>query len=198
MLPGRGGRGMPMPWLDANGLLPGRGPPGLGPPGFDPEAGFAAPGFPSADFAAPGFCPPGFISASASAAGDAGSAAGCAGAASAGAGASGSGFGAGFGPGFGAPAAFLAAGFAAASPSPWALVTPSASRAALTLRATGGAMLDEDALTNSPISLSLARTTLLSTPISAAISCTRGFATFLLSGFTPDRREPLISRRASL
>ncbi len=186
---------MPMPWLDAKGLLPGRGPPGFGAPGLAAEPGFAAagfsavPGFAAAGLASAGFAeglgPPGLTSARASAAGE------LFGSACSAAGAGVSGLGAGFGPGLGPlPAGFLAAGFAAAPPSPWDLVTPSASRAALTFRATGGAMLDEDALTNSPISLSLARTTLLSTPISAAISCTRGFATFLLSGFTPDRREP--------
>ncbi|OUE29458.1 hypothetical protein BFL35_15135 [Clavibacter michiganensis] len=72
-------------------------------------------------------------------------------------------------------------------------VTPAASRAALSLRATGGSMLDDGPLTNSPISLSLASAVLLSTPISAAISCTRGFATVLLSGGPlPGRRGPLV------
>lgn len=203
LLPGFGGRGIPMPWLDAKGLLPGRGPEGFGAPGFAP--GFAAPGFgadppgfgaaapglggvlPGFGAVAPGFgaedpafgaVPPGFggddgfVSAAFSAAGFAVFAAG---------------FGPGFAPGFGALDFFSVSLLAWALP-PW--VTPSASRAAFTFRATGGATADELALTNSPISFSLARTTLLSTPISEAISCTRGFATFLLSGFTPDRREP--------
>src|SRR5690606_28031852 len=98
------------------------------------------------------------------------------------------------GPGAGAgvePAVFDGAGLAsAAAESSFGFATPSASSAALPFRATGGAIAEEGALTNSPISFSLARTTLLSTPSSVAISCTRGFATFLLSGSTPDRREP--------
>ncbi len=64
--------------------------------------------------------------------------------------------------------------------------SPSASRAARSLRATGGSMVDEGPLTNSPSSLSFARAILLSTPSSDAISCTRGLAaTILLSGSTP-------------
>jgi hypothetical protein len=56
-------------------------------------------------------------------------------------------------------------------------------------------------LTNSPSSFSFARATLLSTPSSEAISCTRGFATILLSGVYPDRadrylRTGLISSRS--
>ena len=78
-------------------------------------------------------------------------------------------------------AAGASAGFAA----------PSASRAARSLRATGGAMVDEGLLTYSPSSFSFARATLLSTPISEAISCTRGFATILLSGVHPGQGGPL-------
>ena len=81
----------------------------------------------------------------------------------------------------GALAAGASAGFAA----------PSASRAARSLRATGGAMVDEGLLTYSPSSFSFARATLLSTPISEAISCTRGFATILLSGVYPGQGRPL-------
>jgi hypothetical protein len=55
--------------------------------------------------------------------------------------------------------------------------TPSASSAAFTLRATGGATLEDGPLTNWPIFSSFSSTTLLSMPSSAAISCTRGFAT---------------------
>ena len=79
---------------------------------------------------------------------------------------------------FGAPAA----GLASADP-------PSEARAARSLRATGGSIVDEGLLTNSPSSLSLARATLLSTPSSEAISCTRGFATILLSGVHPGRAD---------
>jgi len=68
---------------------------------------------------------------------------------------------------------------------------PSASSAALSLRATGGSMLDDGPLTNSPSSLSFASATLLSTPSSLAISCTRGFAaTILLFGTCPSRGKP--------
>jgi hypothetical protein len=64
-----------------------------------------------------------------------------------------------------------------------------------------GAMVDEGLLTYSPSSFSFARATLLSTPISEAISCTRGFATILLSEVSPDRadrylRTGLISSRS--
>jgi len=45
---------------------------------------------------------------------------------------------------------------------------------------TGGSTVDDADLTNSPISPSLARTTLLSTPNSLASSWTRTFATLLL------------------
>ena len=71
---------------------------------------------------------------------------------------------------------------------------PSASSAAFSLRATGGSMVDEGLLTNSPISLSLARAILLSTPSSAAISCTRGLQPqFSCLGSTPDRGGPLVA-----
>ena len=70
-------------------------------------------------------------------------------------------------------------------------LAPSACSAALSLRATGGSMLDDGPLTNSPSSLSFASATLLSTPSSLAISCTRGFAaTILLFGTRPSRGEP--------
>ncbi|TQL53364.1 hypothetical protein FB464_0867 [Subtercola boreus] len=64
----------------------------------------------------------------------------------------------------------------------------SACSASFRRRATGGSMLDEGPLTNWPISLSFAMATLLSTPSSLAISCTRGFATILLvRAVTPNR-----------
>ncbi|OUE22829.1 hypothetical protein BFL36_08955 [Clavibacter michiganensis] len=112
-----------------------------------------------------------------------------------GAGAVGCGPGVGRPPGFGADERLPGRGAddgAAAGAAAWP-VTPAASSAALSLRATGGSMLDDGPLTNSPISLSLASAVLLSTPISAAISCTRGFATVLLSGGPlPGRRGPLV------
>lgn len=71
----------------------------------------------------------------------------------------------------------------------------SEARAARSLRATGGSMVDEGLLTNSPSSFSFASATLLSTPSSEAISCTRGFAfaTVLLSGGLPRQGRPLVA-----
>lgn len=71
-----------------------------------------------------------------------------------------------------------------------AAAAPSVANAARSLRATGGSMLDDGPLTNSPISLSFAKATLLSMPSSEATSCTRGFAaTFLLSGGLPSQAD---------
>src|SRR5690606_20774876 len=97
---------------------------------------------------------------------------------------------AGFGAGL---AAGLGAGFA----------TPSASSRCFRRRATGGAIEEDADLTYSPISLSFSRATLDSMPSSAAISCTRGLATILLSGSAPDRSgryrwRGLISSRSLL
>lgn len=50
-------------------------------------------------------------------------------------------------------------------------------------------MLDDGPFTNSPISLSFSRTFLLSMPRSDAISCTRGFATILLSRDCPGQEQ---------
>jgi hypothetical protein len=69
-------------------------------------------------------------------------------------------------------------------------VMPSASSAAFSLRATGGSMLEDGPLTNSPISLSFSRAFFVSMPSSDAISCTRGFATILLSGVCPGWGQP--------
>src|SRR5690606_24853636 len=71
------------------------------------------------------------------------------------------------------------------------LAAPCASRAARSLRTTGGSIVEDGPLTNSPISLSCASATLVSTPSSEAISCTRGLvlATILLSGVHPDRAD---------
>lgn len=207
LFPGRGPVGRcPIPCAEENGLLPGRGAPGFGAP-------------PSFDFGAAG---PGV--AAAGAAGSAGaSAAGAAtGASGAGAGL-GPGLGPGVGapepgfaaagvaasevssadfaaPGLAAPglaAPGLAAGFAAAAgaASPDDFREASDSMAARSLRATGGSMVEEGLLTNSPSSLSFASAILLSTPSSAAISCTRGLpATILLSGVGPPRQgRPLVA-----
>ena len=193
LLPGRGGRGIPMPCDVANGLFPGRGAgaPGFAAgfaPGLGAALGFAAgfagcasgvagcdSGFGAAGFA-PGFGTAGFFAAGFGAAGFLSEAAGFFGAA-------------GF---FAAAGFFSAAGLAALSLAASGF-TPSASNAAFTLRATGGATLEDEDFTNSPMSLSFASTTLLSMPRSAAISCTRGFATFLLSEVhATDRREPCL------
>lgn len=193
LLPGRGPAGRwPMPCADENGLLPGRGAPGFG--AASPE-GFAAVSSPDAGAAG---------------AAGAGVSAGAAGASVTGA--SGAGFGAGFGPGTGAPgfgarpgAAGLAPGAADLAPeaedaaagaaSPDDFRDASDSMAARSLRATGGSMVEEGLLTNSPSSLSFASAILLSTPSSAAISCTRGLpATILLSGVGPPRQgRPLVA-----
>src|SRR5690606_27836629 len=101
-----------------------------------------------------------------------------------------------FGPGL-APAVFGAAVFApsdlvaAGFCSALGFASASASMAARSLRATGGSMVEEGLLTNSPSSFSFASANLLSTPSSAAISCTRGLAaTILLSGSVyPDRAD---------
>jgi hypothetical protein len=161
-----------MPCEDEKGLLPGRGAPGFGAPLSDASA-FSADG------------------AGALGAG----AAGAAGASAAGF-SSAAGFGPGLGPGVGALGPGLAAdddaaGFAAGFSSALGLIAPSASMAARSLRATGGSIVEEGLLTNSPSSFSFASATLLSTPSSAAISCTRGLpATILLSeSVHPDRAD---------
>ena len=84
------------------------------------------------------------------------------------------------GPGPGAPARRPGRGPGVGAPSPVGL--PAAGgNASLSRRATGGSIVEDALLTNSPISLSLARTTLLSTPSSFASSCTRALpATGLL------------------
>ncbi len=181
-----------MPWLEANGLLPGRGaPPGRGADGAaGPGVGAGAP-------------PPGVAGASdvAGAAGvaAASAAAGAAGVAGPGTGAAGF-AGPGRAPVVGRAAAAGVAGDAGAGAAAL-LPAPSASRAVRSFRATGGAIVDEGLLTYSPSSFSFARATFESTPSSEAISCTRGFATFLLSGVHPDRvdrylRTGLISSRS--
>ena len=174
--PGRGdmGRGMllglgrvPMPCDDENGLLPGRGPPaGRVPMPCDDENGLL-PG------RAAGFAPVSSTAApvEAGVASVAG-AAGTAGAsdtpldASAGAGASTAAVSAGA---LGAGAAFGAA-FAAGAASAGTGFSPSASRAARSLRATGGSIVDETPLTYSPKSFSFASAIFESIPYSCAIS----------------------------
>ena len=98
----------------------------------------------------------------------------------------------------GSAAARAGAGAAAAAARLCSLAAPSASRAARSLRATGGSMVDEGLLTNSPSSFSFARATLLSTPSSDAISCTRGLAaTILLSGWSTQAGQTVSCGRVS-
>jgi hypothetical protein len=206
--PGRAAGRRPMPWVDENGLLPGRGAPGRAPP--PPGRGPGVPGRRVSVSGATGATP-----AAAGAAGTSGSGAGA-------------GFcGPGLGPGRGAvrAAGTSAAGTSGAGASGWGSTTAGASgttvsacaacgAAAAGLAAaflagalgladllaapdsptdfssapywsvnrftTGGSTVDDADLTNSPISLSLARTTLLSTPSSLASSWTRTLATLLL------------------
>lgn len=214
LLPGRG--------------MPGRGPPGRGAaesPEAAGAAGAAGVAEPDAAEASAGFCGAAAAgaagaaaagvagadaaarSAEAGAGADAGAAAGAAGAAGAGVEvrpAEGPGAGApgrappGRGPDdddFGAAEDEPAAG---ADEPPEAAPAPALISASLRRRATGGSMLDEGPLTNWPISLSVARATLLSTPSSAATSCTRGFAaTILLSGWPTQTGQAVSSGRVS-
>jgi hypothetical protein len=244
--PGRGAGRRPIPWLGANGLLPGRGAPGRfgcgradgragGGPGrravSRPSPGALAAGRSVAEDGAwaagasdAGACAAGASDAGAWTAGASDAGAWAAGAWTAGAweaavgvwtaGTSGVLAGPGRGPGrtgercavtgadaaagadaagaawagaswapgvtaapFGTPAA-RAAGTAVAAPWPFAL--SSAPNVSANLFTTGGSTVDDADLTNSPISLSLARTTLLSTPSSFASSWTRTLATLLL------------------
>ena len=68
-------------------------------------------------------------------------------------------------------------------------------KASLSLRTTGGSTVEEADRTNSPSSLSLAITALLSTPSSFASSYTRTFATALLSRSGPVRARTAATSR---
>jgi hypothetical protein len=73
--------------------------------------------------------------------------------------------------------------------------TPSSANAAFSLRTTGGSIVEEGPLTNSPISFSFSRVRFESIPNSAAISCTRAFpATILLSERTQPGRAATYRR----
>jgi hypothetical protein len=172
LLPGRGaGRGPGR----GPAAAPGRGAAGAAPPAGPgrepPAAGAGACGAGGADgAAAAGACGAGAAGRGPGAAGRAGagaaaSAAGGTGATGAGAGAEGAG--AGLDAGAAARGAGRAAGAAEPLPEP---VAPSASRSR---RATGASTVEDADFTNSPCSLSLASTVLLSTPNSLASSCTR-------------------------
>lgn len=162
-----------MPWLEANGLLPGRGAPGRAAGRGAGEVGFGA------GEAAAAAAPPS-VSASATGAG-VGPGAGSAFAA---------GLGPGLGPGLGAAAEVSAAGasdFSAVFSADFAAVLAGAAAAAaafssspycfLNRISTGGSTVEEADFTNSPISFSFSRTNLLSTPNSLASSWTRVLAT---------------------
>jgi len=88
----------------------------------------------------------------------------------------------------GAPEAALGAAAGAGAPPPFWV-----SRAPRSRRATGASTVLDADLTNSPISLSLARTVLLSTPSSFASSCTRalpGTALLTLRSCEPNPQRP--------
>ncbi len=171
--PGRGAAGRAGAWPPPtpNGLLATRGPPGRGAPGRGAGAGFGVTGRAAAGMST------GADGATASA--GAGIAAGTeadatgveVGELTAGAGAAVTGTGADLGAeaGMGADATFLAGA---------GVATGNASRSR---RATGASTVEDALLTNSPSSLSFARTSLLGTPSSFASSCTRALpATGLL------------------
>jgi hypothetical protein len=177
-----------MPWVEENGLLPGRGAPGLG-AGRGAAVGDAE--------AAGAMDSPGAAGASgADAAGDSGisvrSGADSTDGAAAGrgpglavvAGASSGTTGAAVGSSASAAAAlfagaFFAAFFAALASAACFHTSPCSS---WRRRATGGSTVEEADLTNSPMSLSAARTSLLGTPNSFASSWTLALATILLLG----------------
>lgn len=155
---GAGGRGMGRSTgcADENGLLPTR---GMRAAGFGAGRG------------------PGVVPGAGRVGG--GPACGCSAAGGGGAGGSGAGGAAGLGPaGFCAGATSLTAPFALASPLPAALSSPFGAgftppNDSRSRRATGASTVEDADLTNSPCSLSRARTSLLVTPSSFANSCTR-------------------------
>jgi hypothetical protein len=199
-----------MPWLVANGLLPGRGAPGRPAPERAPPGRPAPPPRESRDGAAaglgaagrgPGVGPAGFraeAAAGASAVGAAGSwgaaeAAGAAAGASAGASTSGAGSEAGAGWAAGAGSAGSGAFRAPGLGADLVVLAGAAARAAAgasavfggnfsrMARSTGASSVDDAELTYSPASFSAPRRSLLVIPSSLASAETRIFATSLLS-----------------
>lgn len=201
--PGRGARGWPIPWEEANGLLPGRGVPGrrpLGPgvpgsPPVEPGRGRGGTAEPSPDLAAgaawPGArgttgrgtgvgcggagCSVARAAGAAGAEGAVGTAAAGAGGvvAAGGAGGVAAGASAGTSTGVGAAATCSpSAVFAAAAFFVVAFLTGGGSLASFSLRrlSTGASTVEEADRTNSPMSFSMLRTVLLSTPSSFASS----------------------------
>ncbi len=206
LLPGRGARSPSrpaperwpwrgMPCDGANGLLPGRGAPGRAPPAAWPPAGRGAPGrgaLPpgrgAADWAAGAASAGAAGAAGAGAAGAAG--AGVAGAAGAGAAASAAGFAA---AGLGAAGRAAGAAFAGAA----SLAGAAAFSAGAELlyfsriaRSTGASSVEDADRTNSPAAFRSSSRALLVTPSSLASSCTRTFATSLLSWPSPRQGGP--------
>jgi len=104
------------------------------------------------------------------------------------------GTGAAVGAGAGAAAATFSGAAAGALPAAFsgALAPPNASRS---LRATGASTVEDADLTNSPSSLSRARTSLLVTPSSFANSCTRALPAATTS---PSLEERWVSRASGL
>ena len=212
MLPGRGAAGRPIPEdpPEENGLLPGRGPAGRGPAGREAVSAEAAAGsgVDGADGAvgaagAGAAAAVGADGAAASAAGADGIAAGGLGAGGVGAAVAGgwvmvgdsagaTGAAEAGGPSFSAAAFFAGAGAVSASAG---AATAAAGKASRSLRTTGGSMVEDADRTNSPRSVSLDITVLLSTPSSFASSYTRTLATSLLSrsGLDHDQRRTVVT-----
>jgi hypothetical protein len=93
------------------------------------------------------------------------------------------------------PFGFAAAFFAAAFLTGFFSSTGFASGyISIILRTTGASTVDDAERTNSPISWSFARTTLLSMPSCFANSCTRTFDTFLLSWPAFSQMQALVER----
>ncbi len=185
LLPGRGGRGTAPPV--ENGLLPGRGagfagtagddgvvavgadPPSLASFARSCASNFAA----SSRFATALACSS--LSASISTPSSAANSAACSGDTSP----------------FGFAAAFFAAAFLTGFFSSTGFASGYIS---IILRTTGASTVDDAERTNSPISWSFARTTLLSMPSCFANSCTRTFDTFLLSWPAFSQMQALVER----
>jgi hypothetical protein len=192
--PGPGRPGRCIPWVDENGLLPGRtcrpvGRPPAGGRGPGAAGAGRGPGRRSGVAEAAGACSDGGVCGAGGVWGvwlgaSNGSGAATTGAVGSGArtGADGASTGAGVGSGrgAGAGAAFGAGSFLGAASPAWVRsVSPNDS---FSRRTTGASIVDEADLTNSPMSLRVARMTLLSTPNSLASSWTRTLATVLLLG----------------
>ena len=184
-----------MPWVDENGLLPGRGVPGLG-AGRGAAVGEAdAAGARGSSAAGAGSCAAGAAGSSGASARSGadstdGAAAGRAPEVTVVAGASSVTTAAAAGCSVSAAAAFLAGAFLAAflaalASAAFIQASPCSSSRR---RATGGSTVEEADLTNSPMSLSAARTSLLGTPNSFASSWTLALATILLLGRSDPRR----------